>query len=347
MFGDFVVRFTGVGGGAAAAGCCWKSAIADLWLRMGKSPGKKSQGPVTRAAPALSDDPTRTLGVLGLGIIGSRVAEAARRAGLGVAAWNRTRRPGVDTLDTPEAVAAAAPVLQVFVTDDAALASVLERLAPALTRDHVVVNSSTVSLEATRSAQAVVRRAGAAFLDAPFTGSRNAAAAGELVYYVGGAAAVLQRVRWALEPSAKAILPMGRVGDATIIKIATNLVSAVAVEALAEALGVIRAHGIAADRFLAAMEHNANSSGLSRMKLPSMVDGAFDPHFSLKNMWKDAGFAERLAHAAGLEVPALSVVRTRMGSLVVRGRGEEDFAALADHYPVIRETAARHRGGKR
>jgi len=306
-----------------------------------------SQASVTRGTPAASPDPARTLGVLGMGIIGSRVADACRRSGVRVAAWNRTRRPGLPLLATPAEVAAAAHVLQVFVTDDAALASVIERLGPALTGEHVVVNSSTVSPEATRAALSAVRGAGAAFLDAPFTGSRNAAAAGELVYYVGGTAAVLRRVRWALEPSAKAILPMGRVGDATIIKIATNLVSAVAVEALAEALGVIRAHGIPADRFLAAMEHNANSSGLSRMKLPTMVNGTFDPHFSLKNMWKDAGFAERLAHAAGLEVPALSVVRTRMGSLVGRGRGEEDFAALADHYPVIRQPAERHRGGRR
>jgi 3-hydroxyisobutyrate dehydrogenase-like beta-hydroxyacid dehydrogenase len=157
---------------------------------------------------------------------------------------------------------------------------------------------------------------------------------------------VLKRVRWALEPSAKAILPLGRVGDATVIKIATNLVSAIAVEALAEALGVVSAHGIDADQFLAAMEHNANSSGLSRMKLPAMVAGTFDPHFSLKNMWKDACFAERLAHAAGLEVPALSLVRTRMGALVGRGRGEEDFSALATHYPEIQQPV-RGKGGRR
>ena len=143
-------------------------------------------------------------------------------------------------------------------------------------------------------------------------------------------------MRWALEPSAKSIVPLGRVGDATVIKIATNLVSAIAVQALAEALAVVTAHGIPADRFLAAMEHNANSSGLSRMKLPGMVAGAFEPHFSLKNMWKDAGFAERLAQSAGLEIPALTVVRTRMGALVGQGRGEEDFSVLAAHYPGLR-----------
>jgi 3-hydroxyisobutyrate dehydrogenase-like beta-hydroxyacid dehydrogenase len=285
-----------------------------------------------RLKPAPPSASARTVGVLGLGIIGSRVADACRRAGIAVVAWNRTRRRGQSALSSPMEVAHAARVLQIFVTDDAALASVVGALLPALTKQHVVLNCSTVSLAATRAAAAAVERTGAAFLDAPFTGSKNAAAAGELVYYIGGPAAVLQRVRWALEPSAKAIVPLGRVGDATVIKIATNLVSAIAVEALSEALGVVTAHGIGADAFLVAMEHNANSSGLSRMKLPGMVAGRFEPHFSLKNMWKDAGFAEQLAQSAGLEIPALTVARIRMGALVGKGRGEEDFSVLAANY---------------
>jgi 3-hydroxyisobutyrate dehydrogenase len=285
-----------------------------------------------RPSSAVSAEPARAVGVLGLGIIGSRVADACRRAGLEVVAWNRTPRSGQAALATPGEVARAARVLQIFVTDDAALGSVVEALVPALTEHHVVLNCSTVSLDATRGAASAVAATGAAFLDAPFTGSKNAAAAGELVYYIGGPAAVLERVRWVLEPSAKAIIPLGGVGDATVIKIATNLVSAIAVEALSEALGVVTAHGVGAEQFLAAMEHNANSSGLSRMKLPGMVAGAFEPHFSLKNMWKDAGFAERLAQAAGLEIPALTVARTRMGALVGQGRGEEDFSVLAVNY---------------
>jgi len=295
----------------------------------------RKKRPISRPPAAPVADPSRTVGVLGLGIIGSRVAEACRRAGLPVVTWNRTRRQGQATLATPADVARAARVLQVFVTDDAALASVIEALAPALGPDHVLLNCSTVSLPATRAAESAVRASGAAFLDAPFTGSRNAAEAGELVYYIGGAKRVLDRVRWALEPSAKAVVPLGRVGDATVIKIATTLVSAIAVEALAEALGLVTAHGIAAERFLDAMEHNANSSGLSRMKLAAMVSGAFEPHFSLKNMWKDAGFAERLAHSAGLEIPALTAARSRMGALVGQGRGEEDYAVLAAQYPGI------------
>lgn len=281
---------------------------------------------------ASASPPARTVGILGLGIVGSRVAAACRKAGLSVVAWNRTRRKGLASLATPVEVAGAASVLQIFVTTDEALAEVLEALRPALTARHIVLNCSTVSLAATRAAARLVEDAGAAFLDAPFTGSKNAAAVGQLVYYVGGPASVLKKARWALEPSAKAILPVGETGHATILKLATNLVSSISVEALAEALGLVAALGVKPGRLVEAMEHNANSSALSRLKLPGMIDGNFDPHFSLKNMWKDAKYAEELAQAAGLELPALAVARQRMGALVGRGRGEEDFSVLAAHY---------------
>ena len=274
----------------------------------------------------------RTLGLIGLGIIGSRIAEAVRRAGLDVVVWNRTRKKTPGWVDSPAAVAARAKVIQLFVMDDAALAGVVAALKPALTREHTVINSSTVSLSATQTAAKEVASTRAAFLDAPFTGSKLAAEAGQLVYYVGGPAKTLERVRWALEPSAKTILHVGEIGQATILKIATNMIAAAVVEILSEALGVVAGHGVALERFVEAMEHNASSSGLTRLKLPGMLKGDFAPHFSLKNMLKDARFAEDLAERAGVEIPVLSVVRQRMAALAGRGRGDDDYSVLATNY---------------
>ena len=115
-------------------------------------------------------DPSRRVGILGMGIIGRRVVDSCRRAGLEVVAWNRTRRGELDTLETPADVARRALVLQIFVTDDRALASVLDGLLPALTADHVVLNCSTVSLEATQAAAASVGATGAAFWMRPLRG---------------------------------------------------------------------------------------------------------------------------------------------------------------------------------
>ncbi|MGI8605102.1 MAG: NAD(P)-dependent oxidoreductase [Verrucomicrobiales bacterium] len=278
-----------------------------------------------------SDLSNHPIGILGLGIIGSRVAERCRVAGLNVFVWNRTPREVSNFVRSPGELAARAGILQIFVSDDAALAGVVAALLPALGAKHTVINSSTVSPDATHHAAGEVGKRGAVFLDCPFTGSKNAAAAGELTYYVGGPVERLEKIRWALEPSAKTILPVGDVGHATVLKIATNMISATTVEILCEAMAVVAAHGVPLEKFAAAMEHNACSSGLTRMKIPSILERDFEPHFSLKNMLKDARYAKALAEQGGFEVPALSAAAERMAGLV-NERGEDDYSVLATHY---------------
>jgi 3-hydroxyisobutyrate dehydrogenase-like beta-hydroxyacid dehydrogenase len=275
---------------------------------------------------------SKCMGVIGLGIIGSRVAERCRKAGLKVFVWNRTPRKVSGFLASPAHVAHKSRVIQIFVTDDTALKHVVATMMPKLTPQHTVINSSTVSLSATRAVADDVAEVGANFLDCPFTGSRNAAAAGELNYYVGGSMSVLRRVQWALKPSAKAILPVGEIGQATVLKIATNMISATTVEILSEAMGVVAAHGVPLERFAEAMEHNACSSGLTRMKIPSILKRDFEPHFSLKNMLKDARFAKALAEQRGLEVPALNVAAQKMAALNAKGHGDDDYSVLATNY---------------
>jgi 3-hydroxyisobutyrate dehydrogenase len=178
----------------------------------------------------------------------------------------------------------------------------------------------------------LVKKTGADFLDAPFTGSKDAAAGGQLTYYAGGPAKLLDRVRPVLEASAKAILPTGDVGTATVLKIATNMVSAVTVQALAEALGVVEAGGVPLEMFQQAMEYNANCSTLVRMKLPGMIRRDFTPHFSLRNMLKDARYALALAGQGNMEVPVLTAAAACMAGLEAAGRGDEDYSVLAEHY---------------
>jgi 3-hydroxyisobutyrate dehydrogenase-like beta-hydroxyacid dehydrogenase len=138
-------------------------------------------------------------GVIGLGIIGSRVAACLRRAGHPVWLWNRTVRPEPNFLSSPAEIAEAARHIQIFVSNGEALHSVLRTMLPALTPEHVILNHATVSPADTLTAAEIVAEKHATFLDAPFTGSRDAAAAGQLVYYIGGDPQALERVRPQLE----------------------------------------------------------------------------------------------------------------------------------------------------
>lgn len=268
-------------------------------------------------------------GVLGLGLIGSRVASRLHAAGFPLAAWNRTARefPDLPPLaPDPAAVARAADILQIFVADDDALRTTVRAMLPALGPDHIVKSHATVAPQTVRELAAEVAATGAAFLDAPFTGSRDAAAQGHITYYVSGDAAALERARPVLEASAKAILPMGELGTASAVKLATNIMAAAAAVSLAEAIQLLRAQGIDPQILVTALENNAARSGVTDLKLPCMLHEEFAPRFSARNMRKDLRLARDSA------APGHATLTTAMLDLYEqacqRGLAEEDFATV-------------------
>lgn len=284
----------------------------------------------------MSQEKTR-VGVIGLGIIGSRVAANARAAGFEVFVWNRTPKAVPNFMGSPAEVAAQARVLQIFVRDDEALLDVLRQMRPALEKRHLLLNHATVSPEATRQAAAFCAECGADFLDAPFTGSKMAAQNGKLVYYMGGPEPLVERARPVLAASSTQVLPMGDVGAATVVKITTNLITAAIVKALVEAAAITRAQGVELPRLLEALQANANHSPLISMKLPAILAQDFDPHFSLKNMLKDADFARKMAAATGVQAPVLEATAQAMRVKLQEGKGELDFSVIGEGLGAVQD----------
>ena len=202
----------------------------------------------------------------------------------------------------------------------------MRALIPALAPRHVVLSHATVAPQTVRELAADVTATGAAFLDAPFTGSRDAAAQGQITYYIGGEAAALERARPVLAASAKAILPVGEVGQASAVKLATNIMAAAAAVSLAEAIHLLEANGVDPQRLVAALENNAARSGVTDLKLPCMLGHDFAPRFSARNMRKDL----RLASAAA--APEHRTLTDTMLSLYEQacqsGLADEDFATI-------------------
>src|ERR1700737_3783542 len=141
----------------------------------------------------------KTVGVIGLGIIGSRIAKHLRKAGFDVHVWNRTKK------DEPQFAASAADlaktcslvgiffVIEIFVSNDAAILETIDQLKPALTKDHLLIIHSTISPETAKKAREEVSKTGAHLIDAPFTGSKDAAQNGQLMYYLAGDPEDLER----------------------------------------------------------------------------------------------------------------------------------------------------------
>lgn len=274
----------------------------------------------------------KDVGVIGLGIIGSRVAANLRRKNFNVFVWSRTTRPVPGFVSSPHEIAELTQVILIFVRDAEALLQVMTDIKPALKKHHVVCCHSTVSAEAVKMSAALALEMGAGFLDAPFTGSKLAAEKGELTYYVSGAENEMEKIKPVLEASSKKLLWFGpKVGDATILKIATNLVSGTVVSALAEALAITREQGVEPARLLEAFESNANCSPLITMKLPAMMASSYEPHFSLNNMLKDARYAQELAKAADLTTPVLDAAAKAMEKSAFMGNGDRDYATVYEN----------------
>ena len=280
----------------------------------------------------MSQSKHQTIGVIGLGIIGRGISANLRRKGFQVFVWNRTPRPVPNFVGSPAELAELCDYIQIFVSDDEALLHTVHQLSEKLAPRHIVFGHSTVAPDSMRAAAEIVGRRGARFVEAPFTGSRVAAEKGELVYYTGGNEEVLREARPILEASSKEIIEIGELGQATVIKVVTNMVTAASVEAAAEALGLVQALGVPPEKFVQAMQANASHSATLAMKMPKMIERDFEPHFSVKHMLKDMQIANQLGLSHYLDLGVTAAARDRLLEQIQWGHGDDDFSSVARKY---------------
>src|SRR5437773_11439480 len=283
--------------------------------------------------PASATQPKHTnIGVVGLGIIGRGIAGHLRRKGFSVFVWNRSPRPVPNFVGSPGELAGLCNYIQIFVSDDDALLQTVEQLSEKLTPRHVIFAHSTVAPDSMRAAEAVVERRGARFVEACFTGSKGAAEKGELVYYVGGKDEALRDGRPILEVSSKEILHIGPVGQASAIKVATNMITAATIQASAEALALVQAQGLPLEKFVEAMRVNASYSGTLAMKLPKMLERDFEPQFSVKHMLKDMQIASQIALSHYLDLGVTAAARDQLVEQMQWGHGDDDYSSVVRKY---------------
>ena len=270
--------------------------------------------------------------VLGLGIVGSRVRELLVDAGYEVSCWSRTSRGLDGEKESPEAAVEGADLISLYLKDVAQVREVFAKAKTSLKQGAVVMNHSTIDLPTTLWLAEQCAAKGCDFLDAPFTGSKDASAAGQLLYYIGGDESLVEKVSDFLAVSSKGRIHCGEIGTATVTKLGTNLISACTVQAMSEALAIAVKHGVKPEVFTEAAIKNGSGSPLMAMKYPGMLAGDFEPHFTMANMWKDSRYALALADSAGVELPAISAVSARMGAMCEDGCADLDFSALVKAY---------------
>lgn len=270
--------------------------------------------------------------VLGLGIIGSRACSRLRDAGWQVTCWNRTPKGSEGEAASPAEAIAGASIISIYLKDAPAVRDVVGKIESSLQPDQILLNHATLDLETTMWLNEVATARGCRFLDTPFTGSKVASANGQLFYYTGGDESLAKSLEPYLSITSRGQIHCGGMGTATVVKLATNLISACSVQAMAESMAIATHHGVSADCLIEAVSQNACASVLATMKMNAMAQQDFDTHFSLANMGKDSRYMLALAESAGLETPAIAAVSNRMLTLASQGLGDLDFSAVVKPY---------------
>ena len=270
---------------------------------------------------------------LGLGIMGRPMATNLVKAGHEVTVWNRTAGKTVDgarVAATPADAAAGAEVVWISVSDTEAVNDILfsaSGVANSLREGMVVVDSSTISPFATREFAERVRQHGADYVDAPVTGSKIGAENAQIIFIVGGEAALVERLQPLFGAMGKQVKHMGDVGMGQAAKLAMNLMIALIYEGFAEALVLSRKLGVDSSRLLDLIQASMVRSGVVDYKAPFVLRRDFSPNFPLRLMHKDLRLMLEAARELRVKLPATETVEEIYDVAAEEGHSDEDYAA--------------------
>ena len=285
---------------------------------------------------------------VGLGVMGRGMAGRLLDAGFPLAVWNR-RRDRTDALaergarlaTSPHDAAAGADVIVSMVADDDASKAVwlgAEGLLAGARPGTLLIESSTLSPAWIVELDVHAREKGCQLIDAPVTGSRTHAAAGQLLFLVGGSDDAMERARPLLTAMGREALHLGPVGSGARLKLINNFVCGVQAAALAEELALIELSGLDRDTAFRVLANGAPGSPLVNAVGPRMTAGDYTVHFQLALMRKDLAYAVNEGERYGLRLRTALVARDLFDDAVAAHLGREDFSAVIE--PLRRQPRA-------
>lgn len=281
---------------------------------------------------------TTQIGFIGLGVMGQPMALNLARAGMAPVVWNRSAaalavlgEAGARVADSPAQVFEQARVVIVMLADEAAIDAVLGRGTPrfaTLLRDRILVHMGTTSAEYSRALEADIRAAGGGYVEAPVSGSRVPAQAGQLVAMLAGDEAVVQRVRPLLTPMCGQSFVCGAVPNALLMKLSVNLFLITMVTGLAESVHFAQRQGLDLRQLQAIVDAGPMASAVSKIKLAKLVDGDYSVQASIADVLKNNRLIAQAARDAGIASPLLDVCHALFGETLAQGHGAADMAAV-------------------
>jgi 3-hydroxyisobutyrate dehydrogenase-like beta-hydroxyacid dehydrogenase len=277
------------------------------------------------------------IGFIGLGTMGSHVAENLVKAGNTVRVWNRSRasvdalaRIGAQPVSTAREAFSGDAVFSML-ADDAAVHAVIDPLLEAAPKGLVHVNMATISIALVRDLAARHRTHGLGYVAAPVFGRPDVAAAAKLNIVVAGEPDAVARVKPLLAVIGQKTWPMGDHPErANVVKLAGNFMIAAAVEAMAEASVMASRNGVSPADLFNMLTTGIFTAPTYQVYGAAIAENRYDPAaFRLSLTLKDVRLALAAAEDARVPMPLADTVRESLLEAVAQGQGDRDLAALA------------------
>jgi 3-hydroxyisobutyrate dehydrogenase len=276
--------------------------------------------------------------ILGLGTMGAGMAGRLLYAGFPLTVFNRNygktlpfSRSGAWAAKAPREAASRAQIVISMVADDLASRDVWLGENGALAgaqRGAVLIESSTLSVGWVKELAAAATATGCEFLDAPVTGTKPHAAAGELLFLVGGPVAVLDRVRATLSVMSRDVVHLGPHGSGAMMKLINNFLCGVQAASFAEALSMVDAASLDRAKAVCILTEGAPGSGIVKRVAAQLGVAGGDPNFTVRLMAKDLAYAVKEAAGEGIQLQTAAAALEIFQKAVEGSHGDEDFSAV-------------------
>lgn len=279
------------------------------------------------------------IGWIGVGRMGRPLVTRLLQAGCDVAVYNRTRARaeplrelGAAIVEDPRSladrdivfstVAGPADFTAVMLEGEGALLS-----DPARAPD-VLVDCSTISVEASSAVREAAARRGTTLLAAPVSGNGRHVASGQGLFAVSGPEAAVRIVRPYLEILGRGAHHIGEGDSARLVKIAHNLFLGAVIQSLVETSLLMEASGVSRRAYLDFLNDSAMGSAFSTYKTPALVDLDWTATFTTALLRKDLDLGLTAAAGVELALPVTAAVRAQVQAAIDAGHAEDDFAAM-------------------
>ena len=278
------------------------------------------------------------IGFIGLGIMGKPMARNLLKAGYQLVVHNRSRGPveelqreGAEGAGSPAEVAERSDVIITMLPDTPDVRQVVEGergVLEGIRQGSLLIDMSTISPIATRELASRVEERGARMLDAPVSGGDVGAQQGTLSIMVGGREEDFQRALPIFQVLGKTITYLGPSGSGQVVKACNQIVVALTIEAVSEALVLGAKAGVDPAKIVQVLMGGMAGNRVLEMRKDNFLGHTFTPGFKVALHHKDLGIALQTGRELGVPLPATALVDQAFAALEARGRSQQDHTAL-------------------